>query len=270
MGRAVCARLRNAFTTWPASSRGLRARLQITHAKFLRHHSRRSRSEERGRYLEPAQRRRYAICAHLGRTPLVFRSTKLRPHEKSSSDVDLSRHAVRAFRKPTMAVAPKSATSSVALRTSLLILIFNTHDTETEMLRYLRKLESRDLSLAHSMIPLGSCTMKLNATAEMFPISWPEFSKLHPFAPLDQTRGYAEMCNQLENWLAEITGFAAVSLQPNAGSQGEYAGLLAIREYHRLARRRRAQRLPDSTIGPWNESGERGDGRVLKLCRWRR
>ncbi|MGH8100138.1 MAG: aminomethyl-transferring glycine dehydrogenase, partial [Chthoniobacterales bacterium] len=110
--------------------------------------------------------------------------------------------------------------------------VFNTHHTETEMLRYLRKLESRDLSLCHSMIPLGSCTMKLNATAEMFPISWPEFAKLHPFAPGDQTSGYIEMCHQLEEWLAEITGFAAVSLQPNAGSQGEYAGLLAIREYH--------------------------------------
>src|SRR5437868_11539632 len=110
--------------------------------------------------------------------------------------------------------------------------IFNTHDTETEMLRYLKKLEARDLSLCHSMIPLGSCTMKLNATAEMFPISWPEFSKLHPFAPANQTTGYIEMCKQLEDWLAEITGFTAVSLQPNAGSQGEYAGLLAIREYH--------------------------------------
>ena len=111
--------------------------------------------------------------------------------------------------------------------------VFNTYDTETEMLRYLKKLESRDLSLCHSMIPLGSCTMKLNATAEMFPISWPEFARLHPFTPADQTLGYAEMCSQLEQWLAEITGFAAVSLQPNAGSQGEYAGLLAIREYHR-------------------------------------
>ena len=111
--------------------------------------------------------------------------------------------------------------------------VFNTHDTETEMLRYLKKLESRDLSLCHSMIPLGSCTMKLNATAEMFPISWPEFSKIHPFAPDDQTAGYIEMCKQLEDWLAEITGFAAVSLQPNAGSQGEFAGLLAIREYHK-------------------------------------
>jgi glycine dehydrogenase len=110
--------------------------------------------------------------------------------------------------------------------------VFNTHRTETEMLRYLRRLESRDLSLTTSMIPLGSCTMKLNATAEMFPISWPEFAQLHPFAPSDQTAGYREMCEQLEDWLAEITGFAAVSLQPNAGSQGEYAGLLAIREYH--------------------------------------
>jgi glycine dehydrogenase len=110
--------------------------------------------------------------------------------------------------------------------------IFNTHDTETEMLRYLKKLESRDLSLTTSMIPLGSCTMKLNATAEMFPISWPEISKLHPFAPTEQAAGYAEICEQLEMWLAEITGFDAVSLQPNAGSQGEFAGLVAIREYH--------------------------------------
>src|SRR6478752_6105629 len=121
-----------------------------------------------------------------------------------------------------------------ALRTSEYLThpIFNTHDTETEMLRYLKKLESRDLSLTTSMIPLGSCTMKLNATAEMFPISWPEISKLHPFAPKGQAAGYLEIFQQLEDWLAEITGFAAISLQPNAGSQGEFAGLLAIREYH--------------------------------------
>ena len=129
--------------------------------------------------------------------------------------------------------------------------VFNTHHTETEMLRYLRRLESRDLSLTTSMIPLGSCTMKLNATAEMFPISWPEFAKLHPFSPDEQTIGYREMCEQLESWLAEITGFAAVSLQPNAGSQGEYAGLLAIREYH--ASRNEAHRkiclIPTSAHG---------------------
>jgi glycine dehydrogenase len=111
--------------------------------------------------------------------------------------------------------------------------VFNTHHSETEMLRYMRTLESRDLSLTHSMIPLGSCTMKLNATAEMFPVTWPEFGKLHPFAPVEQAQGYQELFRNLERALAEITGFAAVSLQPNAGSQGEYAGLLAIRAYHR-------------------------------------
>ena len=100
------------------------------------------------------------------------------------------------------------------------------------MLRYIRKLESRDLSLCHSMIPLGSCTMKLNATAEMFPVSWPTVGRIHPFAPTDQARGYQTLFRQLESWLAEITGMAAVSLQPNAGAQGEYAGLLAIRAYH--------------------------------------
>jgi glycine dehydrogenase len=110
--------------------------------------------------------------------------------------------------------------------------VFNSHHTETEMLRYIRKLESRDLSLTTSMIPLGSCTMKLNATAEMFPVSWPTVGKLHPFAPMDQSRGYQMLFQQLEAWLAEITGMAAVSLQPNAGSQGEYSGLLAIRAYH--------------------------------------
>ena len=109
---------------------------------------------------------------------------------------------------------------------------FNSYHTEHEMLRYIKRLESKDLSLVHSMISLGSCTMKLNATSEMFPVSWPEFSKLHPFAPAEQTRGYQKLFRDLETWLAEITGFAAVSLQPNAGSQGEYAGLLAIRGYH--------------------------------------
>lgn len=109
---------------------------------------------------------------------------------------------------------------------------FNRFHTEHEMLRYIRRLESKDLSLCHSMISLGSCTMKLNATSEMFPVSWPEFGKLHPFAPSEQTRGYQKLFAELEAWLCEITGFAAVSLQPNAGSQGEYAGLLAICAYH--------------------------------------
>ena len=110
--------------------------------------------------------------------------------------------------------------------------VFHRHHSETEMLRYIRRLESRDLSLTSSMIPLGSCTMKLNATSEMLPISWPGFAGLHPFAPASQTQGYLELFKQLESWLAEITGFAGVSLQPNAGSQGEYAGLLVIRAWH--------------------------------------
>ncbi|MEO7823531.1 MAG: aminomethyl-transferring glycine dehydrogenase, partial [Gemmatimonadaceae bacterium] len=110
--------------------------------------------------------------------------------------------------------------------------VFNKHHAETEMLRYMNRLQSRDLSLVHSMIPLGSCTMKLNATTEMMPITWRGFAKIHPFAPVEQTAGYQQLFQELESALAEITGFAAVSLQPNAGSQGEYAGLLAIDAYH--------------------------------------
>ena len=110
--------------------------------------------------------------------------------------------------------------------------VFNTHHSETEMLRYMRMLESRDLSLTRSMIPLGSCTMKLNATAEMLPVTWPAFGRLHPFAPRAQAAGYAQIFSELEAMLREITGFDGVSLQPNSGAQGEYTGLLVIRKYH--------------------------------------
>ncbi len=111
--------------------------------------------------------------------------------------------------------------------------VFNTHHSETGMLRYIRQLSDKDLALDRSMIPLGSCTMKLNATSEMIPITWPEFAHVHPFAPADQLRGYAELDEQLRAWLCQATGYAGISLQPNAGSQGEYAGLLAIRGWHK-------------------------------------
>jgi glycine dehydrogenase len=119
------------------------------------------------------------------------------------------------------------------------------------MLRYIFRLQNRDLSLAHAMIPLGSCTMKLNATSEMIPVTWAEFGRIHPFAPADQTKGYQKVYADLEKWLAEITGFAAISLQPNAGSQGEYAGLLAIRAYHRSRgdTHRDVCLIPDSAHG---------------------
>ena len=110
--------------------------------------------------------------------------------------------------------------------------VFNRYHSETEMLRYIHKLQTKDLSLVNAMIPLGSCTMKLNATAEMVPVTWNEFGGLHPFAPSEQAEGYKNLFSQLETWLGEITGYSGISLQPNAGSQGEYAGLLVIRKYH--------------------------------------
>jgi len=129
--------------------------------------------------------------------------------------------------------------------------VFQRYHTEHEMLRYIKRLEAKDLTLCQSMISLGSCTMKLNAASELFPVSWPEFSRLHPFAPEHQTRGYRRLFRDLEAWLAEITGFAAVSLQPNAGSQGEYAGLLVVRAYHesRGEGRRNVCLIPTSAHG---------------------
>ena len=128
---------------------------------------------------------------------------------------------------------PGSGLPSSLLRTSLFLQhpIFNTHHSETKMLRYITRLQSKDLSLAHSMISLGSCTMKLNGTTEMLPLSWPEFSALHPFAPVEQAAGYKQLISELEADLASITGFDAVSVQPNSGAQGEYAGLRVIRRY---------------------------------------
>src|SRR5207249_10708913 len=128
-----------------------------------------------------------------------------------------------------------SAYPPALARTSLFLThpVFNKHHSETEMMRYIRSLERKDIGLDTAMIPLGSCTMKLNAAAEMMPVSWPEFSRLHPFAPVEQTGGYQQMFIELEAALAEITGLPGVSLQPNSGAQGEFAGLLAIHAYHR-------------------------------------
>ena len=133
---------------------------------------------------------------------------------------------------------PKEETSSIPknlLRTSKYLQhpVFNTYRTETEMLRYIKRLYEKDIALDRAMIPLGSCTMKLNSTSEMLPVSWPEFSSIHPFAPEDQTKGYKQLIDELEEQLVNITGYSKVSLQPNAGSQGEYAGLLAIDAFHR-------------------------------------
>jgi glycine dehydrogenase len=174
-------------------------------------------------------------------------STGLQPDVKTNDDKPAVSTASSSARE-TVKTVSNSATSNTGLkpganengiashfaRTSAFLThpVFNSYHSETEMLRYIKRLESRDLSLTASMIPLGSCTMKLNAAFEMLPISWPEFAGLHPFAPLKQSRGYQILFQNLEDWLAEITGFAGISLQPNAGSQGEYAGQLVIRAYH--------------------------------------
>jgi glycine dehydrogenase len=146
--------------------------------------------------------------------------------------------------------------------------VFNSYHAEHELLRYLHRLQARDLSLTQSMIPLGSCTMKLNGTSLMLPVSWPEVSGLHPFAPPEQTRGYTEVFDQLERMLAEITGFAAVSLQPNAGAQGEYSGLLTIRAYHRDRGedRRRVCLIPTSAHGTNPASAVMAGMRVVTVA----
>jgi glycine dehydrogenase len=136
--------------------------------------------------------------------------------------------------------------------------VFNTHHSETAMLRYIRALSDKDLALDRTMIPLGSCTMKLNATSEMIPITWPEFANIHPFCPADQRQGYKKLDEQLRAWLCQATGYAGISLQPNAGSQGEYAGLLVIKAYH--AAPGAPQHLPHPQQRPRHQPRQRADG----------
>src|SRR5690606_9112560 len=143
--------------------------------------------------------------------------------------IDVERVAGRAAAMPAHGVLPAGLTRDDPI---LAHPVFNRYHSETEFMRYLKRLENRDISLVHSMIPLGSCTMKLNAAAEMAPLTWPAFASIHPMAPESQTAGYREMIDGLGRWLAEITGFHTVSFQPNSGAQGEYAGLLAIRSWH--------------------------------------
>jgi glycine dehydrogenase len=152
-----------------------------------------------------------------------------------TTDDDVLARAARAFDAALPTDDPAPAIPTALRRTSAFLThpVFSSHRSETDMLRYLRSLADMDIALDRSMIPLGSCTMKLNATTEMAAVTWPEFGAIHPFAPLDQADGYRELIHTLEAWLAEVTGYDAVSLQPNAGSQGELAGLLAIRGYHR-------------------------------------
>ncbi|MGB3779188.1 MAG: aminomethyl-transferring glycine dehydrogenase [Tunicatimonas sp.] len=147
--------------------------------------------------------------------------------------------------------------------------VFNSYHAEHEMLRYIKRLENKDLSLVHSMIPLGSCTMKLNATTEMIPVTWPEFGKMHPFAPINQTQGYQQLFTDLKRWLSEITGFADVSLQPNSGAQGEFAGLMVIRAYHesRSEAHRNVALIPTSAHGTnFASAVMAGDRVVLVNC----
>lgn len=170
-----------------------------------------------------------------------------------TTTAELIARVVAAFGVDAPLVEGTSPITGELIRTSdyLTHPVFHEHRSETAMLRYLRRLADRDLALDRTMIPLGSCTMKLNATTEMIPITWPEFSDVHPFVPAEQRRGYDQLIDQLEQYLCEITGYAAVSLQPNAGSQGEFAGLLAIRAWHRANgdHERTACLIPSSAHG---------------------
>ena len=177
--------------------------------------------------------------------------------DETSTEADLA--AIAALFGATAPAAAPSALAAAKARGKNFLTqpVFHENRSETEMMRFLRRLADKDLALDRAMIPLGSCTMKLNAAAEMMPVSWPSVANLHPFAPAAHSAGYRAMIDDLERWLAEITGFDAVSLQPNAGSQGEYAGLLAIRRFHASRGEGQPQRLPDPLLRARHQSGQR-------------
>jgi glycine dehydrogenase len=186
-------------------------------------------------YLEPALHSRLINVRWFDDCSFAIALDELSTPEELTTLFDIFAHNQSAI--PTVAESALKETSGYtgsAKRTSTFLQhpVFNSYHSETEMLRYIRSLQARDLSLTTSMIPLGSCTMKLNATTELIPVTWPEFGRMHPFAPIEQAAGYRELFAKLEDQLKEITGFAAISLQPNSGAQGEYTGLLTIRAFH--------------------------------------
>ena len=205
------------------------AGLNVRHDIVVRHGHRRRRRRRRRARRAPAPRA--STCAASTTRRSASRSTRRRP---STSSRRCSRRSGRRSTATRVDTCPDGLPAELRREDEILTqAVFNRYHTEHEMLRYLRRLADRDLALDRTMIPLGSCTMKLNATTEMVPITWPEFAGLHPFAPADDSAGLRALIAELERWLAEITGYDAVSVQPNAGSQGEFAGLLAIRAYHR-------------------------------------
>ena len=257
------ARSRSACTAWPPRfAHGLRA-LGVSRRPrpLLRHRPRsRARPPRFRRSLDGARARKMNLRRIDERSIGVALDEITSPAEVDALLASSAAAPRRRNARSSRARRHPPSLASSAASAYLTHAVFTTHHSETEMLRYMRMLESRDLSLAHSMIPLGSCTMKLNATAEMMPITWSHFNRIHPFVPLEQAEGYQIIIKQLEAMLGEITGFPAVSLQPNSGAQGELAGLLVIRKAPREPGREASRHLPHPGERARDEPGLGRDG----------